>query len=220
MTDRLSEERAFAETLMRDFASEGYEAVSPIAGRTEGFVPDLVFRRGEEVVVVEIKSREAHRSVEDLRRLKEAVEKKPNWQFRLYAVPPTTVTQTPEDNLQDVEKLLSTADQLNRDGLVEAASVVLWMVIEIVLRTLLTVRQDRPNPGVSGMSMARSLEGCGELSAEDLEVLKRASMARDLSVHGYRLHPHDRLAPDILRLAKILAKKARSEAARELDRQA
>jgi hypothetical protein len=171
-----------------------------------------MFARGEEVVVVEIKSREEHRELEPLQSLKRAIEQTPGWYFRLYVVPSHLRREAP-DNLVDVDKLIETASRLNKEGEFEAASVVLWMAIESSLRVLLTKRQDRPNPGVSGLSMARRLHSEGDLSDDDLSLLNDATQARNVSVHGYRLDPRRPIQSRLLRLAKRLARKAKEEVA-------
>jgi len=213
MRAQISPESEFAEALARDFLEEGYAQIDPRVNRGKlpsGYLPDLMFERGKEVVVVEIKSREEHRELEPLQSLKRAIEQTPGWHFRLYVVP-GQIRQEAADNLIDAEKLVETASRLNREGEFEAASVVLWMAIEASMRELLTKRQDRPNPGVSGLSMARRLHSQGDLSDDDLALLSNAIQARNLSVHGYRLDPRRPIQAKVLRLAKTLARKAKEE---------
>jgi uncharacterized protein (UPF0332 family) len=209
-------EHAFSDQLTKEFVGHGYQRVDPKAVRNEppsGYTPDLIFRRGDEVIVVELKSASVHRPLEHLRYVKEAVEKRPNWQFKLYVIPPLQAEQQLRENIQDADKLLKRAERLNRNEEFEAASVLVWMAIETALRTLLTNRQSRPNPGVSGMSMARSLMSLGELSAEEIRIINQAAEMRNTSVHGYRLEPRAPLSSEIFSLARNLAKKAQSEAA-------
>lgn len=209
MTGQIFAEREFAAALAKDFTAEGYQQLDP--GRADlppGYLPDLMFKRGDEVVVVELKSREEHRDLENLRQLKSAIEQKPNWHFRLYVVPPPIEQEALDDN-PDVDKLIETADRLNREGQFEAASVVLWIALETSLRILLTNRQSRPNPGVSGVSMARRLYADGELDDADLDLITIASQVRNRSAHGYRLEPRAPLERELLDLAKTLAGKAK-----------
>jgi REase_AHJR-like len=213
MTAQISSEREFAAALTKEFIGEGYEQLAPHpADLPHGYMPDLMFRRGDEVVVVELKAREEHRDLEDLRLLKSAIEQKPNWHFRLYVVPPQREQEILDDN-PDVDELIETADRLNREQQFEAASVVLWMALETSLRVLLTSRQDRPNPGVSGVSMARRLCADGDLEETDLGLIDIASQARNRAAHGYRLEPRKPLEPELLNLARTLARKAKGDSA-------
>jgi hypothetical protein len=212
MTDLQSAEREFAAVLAKDFSDEGYQQLDPArANLPPGYVPDLMFKRGDEVVVVELKSREEHRDLENLRQLKAAVEQNPNWHFRLYVVPPSS-GQEDLDDITDIDKLIETVDRLNEEGQFEAASVVLWIALETSLRVLLTHRQSRPNPGVSGVSMARRLYADGDLDDADLDLLTIASEARNRSAHGYRLKTRQAVRSELLDLAKTLARKAKNAA--------
>src|SRR6266571_5020168 len=115
MTAEISAEREFSDALAKDFIEEGYEQLAPNrADLPHGYMPDLMFRRGDEVVVVELKAREEHRDLENLRQLKLAIERKPNWHFRLYVVPPQTEQEVLDDN-PDIDELIETADRLNRE---------------------------------------------------------------------------------------------------------
>jgi REase_AHJR-like protein len=212
MTAEISAEREFADALAKDFIKEGYELLAPCpTDLPHGYMPDLMFRRGDEVVVVELKARAEHRDLENLRQLKLAIEQKPNWHFRLYVVPPQRDREI-LDNNPDIDKLIETADQLNRENQFEAACVVLWMALEASLRVLLTSRQDRPNPGVSGVSMARRLYAEGELDEAELDLINIASQARNRAAHGYKLEPRKPLEPELLNLARALAGKAKDAA--------
>lgn len=216
MVTDASSEQEFSRELIKEFVGNGYEQVDPQCVRNElpsGYIPDLIFRRGDEVIVVELKPAVVHLPLEHLRYIKEAVEKRPNWQFKLYVIPPPLEGQLPHENIQDADKLLERAQRLNRNGELEAASVLLWMAIETALRTLLTNRQSRPNPGVSGMSMARTLASFGELSDEEIRRINQAAQMRNTSAHGYRVEPREPLPSEIIRLARKLVEKAQSEVA-------
>lgn len=216
MLTHVQGERDFAERLAKEFLDEGYQALDPALVQQDlpiGYVPDLVLKRGDEILVIEVKSQDEHRSLEQVRLLKGAIESKSNWKFKLYVVPRSGTAEKPEDNLQDIETLISRAKQLNRRGEFEAAAVVLWMAMEVALRALLTNRQSRPNLGISGMSMARSLSGFGEITEEELKLIEDAWRTRNLAVHGFRLRPRKPLPPDLVALTQRLAEKATEEAA-------
>lgn len=211
MVEEASTEGAFVRALGEEFLEEGYEGVDPRLYRGElpsGFIPDLMFRRGDEVVVIEVKRSEEHRTVSQIRRVKDEIEKKPNWRFHLFVIPHHRREQVLSDNLKDLEDRICFAERLNHDGKFEEAAVVLWMAIEASLRALLTQRQSRPNPGVSGMSMARSLYAFGDLTEEDAKRIDEASQVRNLAVHGYRLKPRKRLKKQLFAVARALAESA------------
>lgn len=214
MLNHARAEQEFTSKLAKDFIEEGFRPLNPHLIRNElpaGYVPDLVLKRGEEILIIEIKSSVEHRTLEEVSQLKQIVESKPNWKFKMFVMPDRKAASVPEDNLEDIKKLLSRAKQLNRSGELEAASVILWMVIEVALRTLLTNRQSRPNLGVSGMSMARSLLDFGELDEDELRLIDRAWRTRNLSVHGFRLTPREPITPELISFAEGLAERAKTE---------
>lgn len=215
MLTQARSEQEFTRRLAEEFRGEGFQPLDPAQVQGElpaGYIPDLLLQRGDEILVVEIKSREEHRSLEEVRLLKRMVESRPNWQFKLYVLPQIEADTDPQDNLEDVKKIIRRAKQLNRSGEFEAASVILWVAVEVALRTLLTHRQSRPNLGVSGPSMARSLSSLGELSEDELELIEQGWRRRNLSVHGFRLTPRGPLTPELVALAESLAERAKAEA--------
>jgi hypothetical protein len=215
MLTHLQDEQDFAERLAKEFLDEGYQALDPALVRKElpiGYIPDLVLKRGDEVLIIEVKSQDEHRSLEQVRLLKGAIESKPNWKFKLYVAPRLEIVEKPEDNLQDLKTLIARAKQLNRSREFEAAAVVLWMALEVALRALLTSRQSRPNLGVGGMSMARSLSGFGEITEDELKLIEDAWRTRNLAVHGFRLKPRKSLSPDLIALTQRLAEQVKAEA--------
>jgi hypothetical protein len=215
MLTQARNEQEFTRRLEEEFREEGFHPLDPAQLREElppGYIPDLILRRGDEVLVVEIKSQEEHRSLEQVRVLKRMVESKPNWKFRLYVVPQPEAAANLKDNLEDLKKIITRAKQLDRSGEYEAASVMLWVAVEVALRTLLTHRQSRPNLGVSGLSMARSLLSLGELSENELELIEQGWRRRNLGVHGFRLTPRGPLTPELVALAESLAERANVQA--------
>lgn len=197
----------FTKTIARDYESAGYRMVDPSSFASDlpkGFVPDLMFEKKNEVIVIEIKTAQEHRSLEHIRMIKDAIEQRPKWRYKLFVAPAESGVE-PEVDQQDLEERIDLAQDLSAGGKYEEASVVLWMAIEASLRAMLTNRQSRPNPGVSGMSMARSLLGFGDLSPEDVELLKEAFDARNRSVHGYQLDTRAPISDELLRLARKMA---------------
>ncbi len=151
MLSQAHNEQEFTRRLAKEFLDEGFQPLDPKLLRKElpaGYVPDLVLKRGDEILVVDKVTEKSTETLSKVRVLKQMVGK-PNWKFKLL-VHAVFWASRAQDNLEDIEKFLSRSKQLNRSGEFEAASVMLWMAVEVALRTLLTTRQSRPNLGVSG----------------------------------------------------------------------
>jgi Holliday junction resolvase len=69
MPTQARSEQEFTRRLAEEFRAEGFRAVDPAQLRKElpaGYIPDLLFQRGDEILVVEAKSQEEHRSLEQV----------------------------------------------------------------------------------------------------------------------------------------------------------
>jgi hypothetical protein len=197
----------FAVEVAKQFQDDGYDVIDPQHYRTKlppGYVPDIILQRGDDVIIVEIKQLEEHRDLNDVREIKAAIERNPQWHFQLLVAPHHGRRSAHLDNSKDFEQRIELAEKLNSQGLIEEASAILWMVLEAAMRVLLTKRQSRPNLGVSGMSMARSLHGLGDVDEKELRLIDTASRARHLSVHGYRLTPRKPIDRRLFSLARKL----------------
>jgi len=207
-------EQEFASRIARRFEADGYRAVNPRSFSRRlppGYQPDLMFEKSGEVIVVEIKPTKEYRQVDQLRALKQAIEQNPNWHFRLYVPPALGESANTVDNLQSLDERVMLAQELNDRGLHEEAAVTLWMVIEACLRALLTRRQSRPNEGVSGMSMARSLHDFGELDEGELSLLEEAMHSRNVAIHGFRSEPRSAMPSRHFDFARGLVARVQSQ---------
>ena len=110
MLDRIQNERQFTERLTQQFLDDGYQQLDPKllqGGLPSGYTPDLAFKRDGEIVIVEVKASEEHRNLEQIRIVKQLIEATPNWKFKLYAAPRDAREPMPQDNLEDIGKLVS-----------------------------------------------------------------------------------------------------------------
>jgi REase_AHJR-like len=127
--------------LAREYQDRGYEVtVEPdstqLPAPLANFRPDLVARKGDDVVVVEVKPR-GSLSDPQLRELAKAVRGQPGWRFELVLLqpepgPPGARAWSAEevaDNLRQVEAIL-------RSGYPEAGLLLAWSAAEATLRLL------------------------------------------------------------------------------------
>jgi hypothetical protein len=129
------------EQIAQEYKDKGYEVlIEPeglqLPGSLAGFRPDLVARRNDEVVVVEVKSR-AFLSDPRLQELAEAVRRQPGWRFELVLLRPEPGPPgTKEWNAEDVAHNLRQVSTLLRSGHQEAALLLAWSATEATLRLL------------------------------------------------------------------------------------
>jgi hypothetical protein len=157
MTNLQSAEREFAAVLAKDFTDEGYQQLDPSrANLPAGYVPDLMSKRGDEVAVVELRSRRGASRSRKSAAVEGGCRAEAKLAFSAFMCLPRQGKRISTTSRMSINRwrlrIAST-----REGQFEAASVVLWIPLETSLRVLLTHRQSRPNPGLSGVSMARRL---------------------------------------------------------------
>lgn len=129
------------EQIANEYKDKGYEVVvepevRQLPGPLAGFRPDLVVRRGDEVVVIEVKSR-ASLGDPRLQALAEAVRSQPGWRFELVLLRPELGPPgTREWTDADVMHTLSQVETLLGSGHQEAALLLAWSAAEAALRLL------------------------------------------------------------------------------------
>jgi REase_AHJR-like len=113
---------------------EAHHRVSPAGFK--GFRPDPVVRKGDEVVVIEVKPR-ASLGDPQLHALAEAVRRQPGWRFELVLIRPEPGPPgTKEWDAEDVAHNLRQAETPLRSGHQEAALLLAWSAAEATLRLL------------------------------------------------------------------------------------
>ena len=178
------------EELAQEYKDKGYEVLvepeSPeLRGPLAGFRPDLVARRGDEVVVVEVKFRE---SLGDprLRQLSEAVRRQPGWRFDLVLLKPEAGPPgSKEWTAEDVTNHLSQVEALLGFGHQEAALLLAWSAAEATLRLLAQKeglrleREDAPY-------LLKLLTTRAVLTREQHGLLWQALQLRNAVAHGHK----------------------------------
>lgn len=129
------------EQIAQEYRDKGYDVlIEPEApqlpGSLAGFRPDLIVRKGDEVVVIEVKPR-ASLGDPQLHALAQAVRQQPGWRFELVLIRPEPGPPgTKEWDAEDVEHKLRQVETLLRSGHREAALLLAWSAAEATLRLL------------------------------------------------------------------------------------
>lgn len=150
--------------------------------------PDLIARRGDQALMVEIKSSTENKSFEQLRSVIDELKRHHGWQFVLITAKDllTGLPDAGEEQFSwnDVDARIDRAQHLNKQGEYEAAYLILWIGLECALRfqargTSLPV--DRLEPGVT----IRRLYSQGELSIPQFDTALTCQAIRNRIVHGF-----------------------------------
>lgn len=187
-TSILSEASRRVQEVAREYRTKGYEVIVEAAQLPEPlarFRPDVVARKGDEVVVIEVKPRGSLTDPE-LQELAKAVRAQPGWRFELIVLkpepgPPGTTAWTAEDvvdALRQVETILNS-------GHPEAALLLAWSAAEATLRILaeqeglVLERHDAPY-------LVRMLVTRAVITREQYDHLWQALDLRNAVAHGLK----------------------------------
>jgi REase_AHJR-like len=97
-------EQEFTDTLVEEYSRAGWQVEDPaIAAEQLDFRPDLVLKRGNETLVIEV-IRAGFVSERAVSRIKRKVEEKPNWHFELKLIPPSREFKAERPVREDIKR--------------------------------------------------------------------------------------------------------------------
>jgi uncharacterized protein YutE (UPF0331/DUF86 family) len=197
-----SEREAIAKAA-NDLARQGYEVVRD-PGRSDlpeflrDFRPDLIAHRGNEHLVVEVKSKWFDQEPRQWRALAEEVRRHPGWQLRLILGEPRQSEVPPPLSLEEINEKLSSARRLYEAEERGAALLMLWSLLEAAsLHRLsaLGIALDRPKTPIA---LLKDLVSFGLLEQEEYDRLRPVVALRNAIAHGRAAMSVDREIFDAL----------------------
>jgi uncharacterized protein YutE (UPF0331/DUF86 family) len=197
--------------LQERLAAQGYDVlVEPSAQQLPQFLqhfePDLVATSEHGNVVVEI----AHAATVDtvyLHDLAAAVAQQGGWRLEVVLVNQPVAAEIPaQESLvgeRDVDRFLASAEQLSRDGEIEAAAMLAWSAAEAILRR--SARSAAPELERQGSArVLKHLYGLGLIEPATFEKLVSLMNFRNAVAHGFapriQAPPIDEVVPAIRQL--------------------
>lgn len=206
-------ERQRLERIAEEYRSKGYDVlVRPSGPELPSFLrdhqPDLIARRGDERLVIELKPSPAEAGRDQVRGLAERIEREPGWRFVLIAASPAEELLPGEPlsllSDQEVEQLLRHADGLLDSGHREAALLLAWASIEGQLRSL-AKQEEVSLPRPDTLTLLRQLVSLGLVDREQHGILTQAFRVRSAVAHGFRAEGDiDSAARALLELSRDL----------------
>ncbi|MCY3922332.1 MAG: hypothetical protein OXG27_08045 [Chloroflexi bacterium] len=172
------------------YRDQGYEvSIDEELDFMPGFRADLLARKGDQVRVIEIKSRLALVNAGVLDHLARAIEEQPGWSFELVLAAEAETPEPPRGadpiDREQVHLRLDEAEQLLYEGHAESALILACMAYEAKIR-LLIGDADRWDGRVSSFrQMSEQASYLGVISAEERDKLTRLWDLRNAIIHGY-----------------------------------
>jgi uncharacterized protein YutE (UPF0331/DUF86 family) len=180
--------------LAEEYRDKGYEISfhpnpEDLPDFLKNYRPDMIVRRGNEAVVIEVKSRSSlNSSTQYVRNLAQVVEQYPGWRFELVMTNPedAAYSQSAEGSLQrpEIESRLQVARQLATQH-PESAILYSWSLVEATLRLV------AENEGLSlqrfdSLYLVKQLATEGVISKSEYQLLMNALSLRNSIAHGFK----------------------------------
>ncbi len=152
--------------------------------------PDILATRGDENLIIEIKTRGEHRSVERYQEIAEIVGSHENWRFMLSTVnelePLDQSSVGDQANPQSLNRMLSKLDLLLSSENYDLALPYLWSVYISAMR-IVGQRADVPIDITSDRSVLNYMYSLGEISSDEYESAKTFLALRNKAVHSLEI---------------------------------
>ncbi|HXQ67999.1 MAG TPA: hypothetical protein VN980_15620 [Alphaproteobacteria bacterium] len=172
-----------------DLARQGYEVVRE-PGRSElpdflrNFRPDLIAHRGNEHLVVEVKSKWFDKEPRQWRALAEEVRRHPGWQLRLVLSGPRDDEIPPPPSLDEIDAKLSSSRKLYESGEAGAALLLLWSLLEAASYHRLSELGAAPDRPKTPIALLKDLVSFGLLEQKEYDRLRPVISVRNAIAHG------------------------------------
>lgn len=190
-----TQERERLLRLAEEYRNKGYEIsfqpnLEDLPGFLKNYRPDMIVRRGDEAVIVEVKSRHSLSSSyrQYLQTLAQSVEQHPGWRFELVMTNPEDIEYSPkaESSLQqsDIETRLQIAKQLATQH-VESSILYSWSLVEAALR-LISEHEGLSLQRLDPIYLVKQLVTEGVISRPEYQLLMNALSLRNAIAHGFK----------------------------------
>ena len=195
-TQTMNLEREQLLKVAEEYRIKGYEVAfhpnpEDIPTFLKNYRPDMIVRRGDESVVVQINSSSSlnSSSTQYLSSLAEVVEKQHGWRLEFVVTNPEDTLMTlpkSEGSLQrqDIEAGLSIAKQITIQNL-ESAILYSWSLVEATLR-LLAEKEEISLKNFNPQYLIKYLTYEGIISRSDYQLLINALSLRNIIAHGFK----------------------------------
>lgn len=199
MNDVNAVERERARAIAADYRRKGYEVIE--APSTEqlpdflsGYQPDLIVRKGDEAIIVEVKTRSSLATYPQIRELAQMLEGEPGWTFELVAVSEGERLIAPEGarpfGREDILENTAEVERLIDAGFTKASFLMAWSALEAAVR-MVTEEEGTLLGGLTPTHIVNQAVVNGVISRDDYDLLTDAMKYRNALVHGYKVTGFD-----------------------------
>ncbi len=217
MEATISLERQRAREIAEEYRRRGYKVIEEpsqeqLPDFLSGYHPDLLIRKGDEAIVVEVKSRASLAKETQVRELARLLRTQPAWNFELVVVGEEDQLRTPEGarpfDREDILQGLEAAEKLLEARFSDAALLLAWSAAEATVR-LLAAEEDIVLERLTPLYILKQAAMHGVISREEYHSLTKAMEYRNALVHGFKpIDFEPALVKDLISTAKRLLQSA------------
>ncbi len=197
--------------IAEDYRNKGYEVLldAPL-DLLPGFRADLLVRKGDEVRVIEVKSRNSLAADPRVRELAQLIDSKPGWSFDLLLVSEPERLDSPAGACsfenETIVRRIEEAEKSLQAGLPEAALLLAWSALEAAIRALVVAQGESDSITSSRFVLDQAIFH-GAISREEYDALVLMLQYRNAVTHGFGVEDfNDHMVMDLIEAARrILA---------------
>ena len=178
------------EKTKEEYQNKGYTVLrqAPLEFMSD-FVADLVARKDDETIVIEVSTQAGLALNTRISELVETLRTKPGWSFELLLVgEPEKLDLPPATQLLDDHEILQHLDHAVRaleSGLAEVAFVTAWSALEAATRALISEEIERNSDITMSGHVLDEAVYLGVISRSDYDDLRDMMKYRNAIVHGF-----------------------------------
>jgi hypothetical protein len=194
MEAKTPRERQRARAIAEEYRSKGYEVIErPSPEQLPEFLasyqPDVLVQRGDEAIIVEVKSRSSLAKDPRITEMARLVQTEPHWNFELVLVGEEEQLSVPEGahpfERDDILQSLEAAERLLAAEFLAAALLQAWSTLEATLR-LLSEEEGFVLEGFTPLSVLTQATSNGVISRNDYSFLAKVMKYRNALAHGFK----------------------------------
>ncbi len=186
-------ERMRVEEIAQTYREKGYDVLIEPQGDQlpdflQAFRPDLTVHKGDEHIVVEVRTRGQVSDFPQVNELAKAVKNEADWRFQLVLLGPEnslSVAGASPFTIEEIRLKIKEVAFLVENGHLEAAFLIGWSLVEAILRSL-AVKEGIEGETATPDYLLKQMTFEGIIARETYHDLKRAQKTRDALAHGFK----------------------------------
>ena len=154
----------------------------------QAFRPDLIAHKGDEQIVVEVRTRGQISDFPQVNELAKAVKNEADWRFQLVLLGPEnslSVAGASPFTVEEIRSKIMEVALFVENGHLEAAFLMGWSLVEATLRVL-AVQEGIEGETATPDYLLKQMTFEGLIARETYHDLKRAQQTRNAIAHGFK----------------------------------